>query len=318
MDQIEKKKLLIHIAQMYYNQNMTQNQIAKETGINRSSISRLLKKMRDEGLVKIIINYDVDDETIEQKLNNRFGLTDSIVVSLPANQSTEVKLAAIGQACAKLLDRAVKDNDVIGFSWGSSLASTVDALEPTFSRENIFCVPMVGGPSGKLDSQYHVNTISYEAAQKFRGRSLMIDVPAIVEKPSMKRDILGTQYFKEIAKMWDQITVAVFGVGSLGITGNSTWQAFYGDSIIEQLKAACAVGDICSRFFNTEGKSVHIPLSDRTITIPLEKLKKTRYSIGVAESREKVPGIIGALKGGYMNVLVTTDETAKMILEETG
>lgn len=317
MDKNEEKKLLIKIAQMYYEKDMTQNQISKELGIYRTTISRMLKRVRDEGIVKITINYDTfDNFTIEQKLKERFGLKEAIVVPVEQEQPEHVKLRAIGLACSKLLNRVVKNEDVIGFSWGSTLAAVVEELEPS-KKENVMCVPMVGGPSGKLESKYHVNTICYNAALKFHATSLMIDVPAIMEKKETRDDILDSHYFKGIADKWNRITVAVFGIGSLEITGKTTWHAFYGDAAMDELESSKVAGDICSSFFDKDGVLVHTGISDRTITIDLAKLKRTRYSIGVAESLEKVSGMIGALRGGYMNVLVTTEETAECILEQT-
>jgi DNA-binding transcriptional regulator LsrR (DeoR family) len=317
MDKNEEKQLLIKVAQMYYEKDMTQSQISKELGIYRTTISRMLKRVREEGIVKITINYGAGDNlTIAQTLKDRFRLKEVFVLPVEPEQPRQVKLRAIGQACARLLSRVVQDGDVIGFSWGSSLAATVEELEPS-AKQNVWCVPMVGGPSGKLESKYHVNTICYQAALKFNAKSFMIDAPAITEKKATRDDILDSRFFQEIAEMWDRITVAVFGIGSREISGESNWRAFYGDAAIEELESGKVVGDICSRFFDRDGVPVRIGISDRTITIHLDQLKRARYSIGVAESLEKVSGIIGALKGGYMNVLVTTEETAQSILAQT-
>ncbi|MFT8362468.1 MAG: sugar-binding domain-containing protein [Sporolactobacillus sp.] len=78
------------------------------------------------------------------------------------------------------------------------------------------------------------------------------------------------------------------------------------------------MGDICSQFFDSNGRIIPTYLSERMIAMPLERLKRHRYSIGIAESLEKVNGIRGALKGGYLNILVTTDETAAAIIAADG
>lgn len=313
----DETRLLIRIAQLYYEKNMTQSEISKELGINRTTISRLLKKVRDLGIVTISINYDFGGSfTIEQKLKDRFGLRDVIVVPVESDQPNYVKLKAMGQACAKMLERIVEDNDVIGFSWGRSLAAVVDALEST-SKKIDLCVPMVGGPSGKLNSKYHVNTICYNAADKFNTKSLMIDLPAIMENKEAHNHMINSQYFKEILDMWKQVSIAVVGIGSIKISKESMWHDFYGDAFIAELEDDKVAGDICSRFYDINGNLIQTSLTDKTITIELEQLKKARYTIGVAESHEKVSGIIGALNGGYINVLVTTEETAQEILVRT-
>lgn len=314
MIDLETKKQYIQIAQMYYEQNMTQSEIAAAVGINRTSISRILKKLREEGIVKIIINYAMNDISLAQRLKNRFHLKEAIVVPVEQDDK-QMKLTAIGQACAKYLDHITQDNDVIGFSWGSTLAEVVDALDTSSPKHNVFCIPLIGGPSGKLASRYHVNTICYAAARKFNGRSLMIDVPAIAETSSLKKDILETQYFREISHMWDQVNIAVFGIGSLQIAKSSTWFEFYGNESVTKFRDENVAGDVCSHFYDLNGDEIRTHITDRTISIPSEKLKRINYSIGVAESREKVPGIVGALNGHYVNVLITTKETAERILD---
>ncbi|MMZ67539.1 Sorbitol operon regulator [compost metagenome] len=99
--------------------------------------------------------------------------------------------------------------------------------------------------------------------------------------------------------------------------GHEKWRGFYGDAIITELEDGRAAGDICSRFFDDSGVPIKTSLEDRTLTISLEQIKKAKLSVGVAESLEKVPGILGALNGGYMNVLVTTEETALKLLEQS-
>lgn len=167
MDRKEDKKLLIKIAQMYYEQNLTQSEISNELGIYRTTISRMLKRVREEGIVTITINYDIGDHcTLEQELKERFGLKEAIVVEVDPAQSGVIKRKAIGQACARWLEQVVQPKDTIGFSWGSSLAAVVDNLT-LGQRPFVTCVPTVGGPSGKMESGYHVNNICYQAALKW-------------------------------------------------------------------------------------------------------------------------------------------------------
>lgn len=314
MDNYDELRLLLKVAQMYYENDMTQSEISKELGIYRTTISRMLKKIREKGIVKISLNYHLNETfSMEQQLMERFGLKQAIVVPIEGEEK-KLRLRAIGQACARLLAQIVRDDDVVGFTWGSSIAEVIEELEPADKRDAVF-VPMVGGPSGKLESQYHVNTIVYAAAQKFKGKSVLIDVPAILENKETRDHIIHSKYFQGISNLWDQITVAVVGIGSTTIKGNSMWNAFYGDEVLEELEKGQIVGDILSQFFDINGNIIKTSISERTIAIGLDHLKKTRYAVGVAESLGKVDAIIGALNGKYLNVLVTTEETARGILD---
>jgi DNA-binding XRE family transcriptional regulator len=49
MENSDDIRLIVKIAQLYYEQDMTQAQIARELGIYRTTISRLLKRGREQG-----------------------------------------------------------------------------------------------------------------------------------------------------------------------------------------------------------------------------------------------------------------------------
>ena len=55
----ERKKLLAKLAYLYYVEDKSQSQIAAETGIYRTTVSRMLAEAKKEGVVKIEIeNFD--------------------------------------------------------------------------------------------------------------------------------------------------------------------------------------------------------------------------------------------------------------------
>lgn len=68
------------------------------------------------------------------------------------------------------------------------------------------------------------------------------------------------------------------------------------------------------KIFRYKCNIVDEKVKDRIISVELEKLKEMEYSIAVAESSEKAWSILGALNGGFVNVLITNNETAKTVL----
>lgn len=72
MENSDDIRLIVKIAQLYYEQDMTQAQIARELGIYRTTISRLLKRGREQGIVTIAINYDYNENLwLEQQLKQK-------------------------------------------------------------------------------------------------------------------------------------------------------------------------------------------------------------------------------------------------------
>lgn len=318
MDKNEDLRLMVKVAQMYYEQDLTQAEIARQLGIYRTTISRLLKKVRQLGIVTIAINYDYNENLVlEQQLKSRFNLKEAIVVSTPNPFDLQEQLVLMAKQCAVFLSSIIEENNIIGFSWGSAVATLVEQMDSLPQSRRVTCIPMVGGPSGKLESRYHVNTLVYSAAMKLKGESLLIDFPAILEQKAIRDGIIQSQHFRNIADYWDQLDIAIVGIGSPTMSGQLSWRAFYGNEVIDDFNDRRVIGDICSRFYDRDGEPVNTHISDKTITIELNQIKRARYAIGIAHSHEKVNAIIGALRGKYINCLVTTKETAEEILNST-
>lgn len=305
----QEERQLVLVAKMYYEEALTQNEIAKRLGVYRTTVTRMLQKARDEGIVKISIasthRVRVDLET---DLCKRFGLEEVVVVPIEPQASREERLEALGHSSSLLLDSLLIDGDVVGLAWGDTLGSMSETL-PSLKRRDAVFVPIVGGP-GKMHVQHHINTIVYNFARAFKAKSQYIDAAAIVESADARKDISGSAYLQDVIKLWDQMTVAVIGIGALFRSSNLVWSGFIGEEEKRLLEDKKVIGDILSRFYTIDGKEAESSLSERTIAIELERLKQNRTTIAVAESKEKVPSIIGALHGGYMTHLVTDEETA--------
>lgn len=311
---MNEDKLLIRIAEMYYQENKNQSEISKALNIHRSTISRLLKKSREEGIVQIKINYDKDESyELEKQFLDRFQLKKIIIVRSAKEMKNEQKKVAIAQATDEYLSSILEDNQVVGFSWGSMLSTFANHIKQKQTK-SILCVPMIGGPAGKLSSDFHVNTITYEAAKKLNGKALLIDAPAFPESKEMKAALMKNDFNQELMAIWKKMNIAIFGIGSPNLSGEQTWMDFYGEDILQTLTQQEVVGDVISRFYTNQGKHVSSVLDNKIIGMDITDLMNVETRIGLAESVEKAQAILGALRGNYINVLVTMEETARELL----
>lgn len=314
MSKWEETRLLAKIAQMYYIENLTQTEISKKLGIYRTTISRLLKRAREKGIVEIVIKSDFGEcLELEKLLESKFSLKEAVVIPSTDEQNEIILKQMLGKAGAEYLKRIVKDGDVVGFAWGTTMAAVANALSDCNSiSANI--IPLVGGP-GNIESEYHVNTIVSKVASAFKAKGHYLYAPAITAEKETKKAIMNDNNLKSILELWNKVNIAVVGIGAPIKSSNLIWSGYFGNEDIEFLKKVNAVGDICSRFYDINGNIINSDLNDRTIAIDLEKLRNIEYSIGVAESLEKVPSILGALNGRFINVLITTERTAKLLIE---
>lgn len=309
-----EERMLVIAAKMYYEDSLTQSEIADRLGIYRTTITRMLQKARDEGIVRIEIKGServrVD---IEQKINKRFGLKDSVVVPIEEEAGRTAKLETLGKAANSLLDSIIADGDTVGLAWGETLGTMADVIENVRKKDAVF-VPLVGGP-GKMRVEHHVNTIVYNFAKAYKAKSQYIDSAAIVQSKKIRDDILYSGYMQDVTNLWKQLSIAVIGIGAPIRSSNLVWAGFLDNGEDKLLEDEKIIGDVCSRFYTIDGRETTSELKDRAVAIELDALKETKATIAVAESEEKIHSILGALRGGYISHFVTDEKTAIALLE---
>lgn len=311
MDQ-DEERLLYRVAKLYYEADYTQGKIAKDLGIHRTTIGRMLKKAQKNGIVKIEIQSKLSEYfELEKQITDYFGMKEVIIVPSASDQTTFNQEHAISQASYRLLDRVIQDADVVGLNWGTTLGNVFNQ-QVDVKPKQVDCVPLVGGP-GEMNVDFHVNAIAFRFAQAFNATPHLIDAAAVYKSKETAEEVMDSVFMDRIRELWKTLTIAVVGIGAPESSSNMVWSGFLGEIDQKELVKHDAAGEICSRFFTPEGEVIKSPISDRTIAIELENLKKLRYSIGIAYSKEKAKSIIAAMKGNLINTLVTTEDTATEI-----
>jgi DNA-binding transcriptional regulator LsrR (DeoR family) len=310
----DQGRLLYKIAKAYYEDGFTQGQIGKRFGISRIKVSRLLQQARQEKLVQItVISPEDSNADLERGLESTYGLDEAVVIS-PSGAEKPVVTAELGPAAVDCLLRCLQDDDVLSVSWGSTLLSVVDAL-PVKHWPEMTVVQVMGG-LGRPEAEVHGNDIARRMAQAFGAKPRLISAPGIVAS-KMVRDSLLTD-----PQIWDTMTlsaksdIAMVGIG-VPVPDSVVMQA--GAILaeeVEQLKAQGAVGDIALRFFDRDGQPIKHEVNDRIIGLDLDQIQKIPRVIGVAGGAEKFEVIRAALRGKFVNVLVTDDRIAARLLEE--
>ncbi len=308
-----ERRILIKVANMYYMDHLKQSDIAKRMGVDRTTVSKYLKKAVENGIVRITVEHNSYDE-LEAALEKRFGLKEAYVVTKSYDLQTVKRNMA--HAGLNLLKRIVGNGQVIGTAWGTTISELAHyAEQEKLPQIDADFVPLDGGPES-IESEYHVNTLCYQLSRAFGGRSHYIYAPAIAKTPEIREAIVQDVNYEKISAFWERLDIGIVGIGAPVKSSNLIWAGSFGRSAIEMLTHTGAVGEICSVFYDLNGHPVETPFSDRIIAIDLEKLCALRYCIGMAASREKVPAIMGALRGRLINVLITDEETAKILLNE--
>jgi DNA-binding transcriptional regulator LsrR (DeoR family) len=312
------RQLMSKVSYLYYLRELKQRQIADRLGLSRPKVSRLLKQAREAGIVQISVQVPEDNYVeLESELEQRFGLEKVVITSsggAPGTADNDILLKnKIGAAAASYLRRTVKDGDVLGVTWGTTLQAMMRSLHPV-EASDAHVVQTLGGV-GPPEAEAHAAELSRRLAQRLGARLTTIPAPGIVERPEVKDVLFSDRHIQAAWERFPDITTAYVGIGAL-----DTNPIFEDDPNVSQqdydaLSAKGAVGDIALRFFNADGKPVETPFNNRLIGITLEQLTQADRVVGVAGGPRKHDAIRGALRGGLVDVLVTNRGVATQLVE---
>ena len=305
--------LLADIAEMYYLEGMTQSEISKKVGVTRSMISRMLSDAREKNIVKISIERDFQySQTLSSEMITRFKLLDAVIFIGYVDDNMRY-LSRLGSVAAKVIQPYLKSGLVLGTAWGTALAATINALEVEQPMA-IKVVQLVGALRGRnLEIDGH--GVVGHLVSKVGGEAHYLNVPYIVDSPETVSALMKVTGVRETMQLMKECDVGLFGVGSTVLDYSTFYSAGYliGDEI-EGLVQSGAVGNVCGLFFDRNGNATARNFQQRSFTIKKRDLLKIPVRIGIAGGPGKIEAIRGALLGGYINVLVTDNQTAAEIL----
>jgi deoxyribonucleoside regulator len=312
---VEREKLskVIEAAKLYYLLDYNQNEIAKILGISRPTVSRLLQQAKSEGIVQITIMDPTEDvENIALQLEKKFSLKKVIVASIPQFENHIIK-NYLGEKAALYLHEIVKDHDIIGVTWGTTLYHIAVELKQKFVKD-VKVVQLKGGVS-HAETNTYASEILYLFGKAYNTTPHNLPLPAIVDHVVVKQAMEADRHIHKILELGKKANIAVFTMGSIKKDSLLFQMGYFTESDQKALNEK-AVGDICSRFFDKDGEVCNESLNERTLGVKLEDLQNKEYSILVAGGPNKIEGIYGALKGNYANVLITDQFSAKFLLDK--
>ncbi len=315
MAQLDELRLMARVARMVYEKEMRQADIARQLGLSQATVSRLVNRAREEGIVRISVNVPqgVYSE-LEEALIAAYNLRDAIVVDCVQEDEQSIQ-REIGAAAAYYVESTIKPNEVIGLSsWSATLLAMVDAMHAIPRKNNIQVVQILGG-IGNPAAELHATRLTDRFAKLVNGTGIFLPAPGIVGSEAVREVILSDQYVQTAMSLFGQVTLALVGIGAvepselLADSGN-----IFGSEELATLRREGAVGDILLHFFAADGRPVQTPLDQRVVSMSLEHLRQADRAVGVAGGRRKQEAIWGALRGGWINVLVTDCFTARRLI----
>lgn len=305
------RAIVVMAARRYFLDGATKSEIAAELGVSRFRVARLLEGARRRGIVRIEIDPAPGvDAAISGELAAAYGIRSAIVVQAVAGPPDFTR-AQLGAAAADLVAETVEAADVIGISWGRTLRAMVEQL-PRLPACTV--VQLVGSvPSMDLD----MNALELVRRMTLlgAGRVFPLHVPLIVDTAGTADRLREDPHAAQTFATFPRVTRAIVGIGAW-TAGESTLRSAVSAADAAGIDRAGAVADVCSMLLDADGREVRAAgLPGRCLAIRADELRRVPDVLAVADGAAKVPAIRAALRSGLVHRLVTTEETARLLLD---
>lgn len=300
-------ELLYRAAHLYYVEDATQAEIANVLDTSRPTVSRLLAEARATGVVRIEVHdpSQLSSSQLARDLIDALGLRSAHVTPQGTGRQFGAILAdGVSQA---LVEARMKAGDALLVSSGATLHAIAQQSLP--SLPGVLVAPTVGGVD-EPGEYYQTNEITRTIAVKIHGIPVLLYAP-LQPSANLFRVLLDDESTRRVTSLWHTARVALLGIGG----PPSTRQLRPSVLARDDTTLVSAVGDICARPFDGDGRPLQFPGSDRLIAMDLDDLTRIPHTIGVAVGAEKLPSILAATRVGWINTLVTDVPTARALIE---
>ncbi|SNT10368.1 DNA-binding transcriptional regulator LsrR, DeoR family [Anaerovirgula multivorans] len=300
--------LIYKVTWFYYADNMTQQEIAEHLGISRMRVVRLLNQAKSDGVIKFKINPDAKAILdLEHDLMKNFHLEDVFVVPSTPNHVND----NIAKGAAQYIEDKIEANAFINIGYGDTVSRTINHLIYSLEKPTSL-VTLSGGVS------YYTSAIVAGTANRsttsITPNIHILPAPLLVSSEEVANILLQEKSVQDVMNMSELSHMSIVGIGSVSDTATIFKYGIASENDLTLLQMQGAVGDILSQFYDKNGNVVQANLHKKLISIKLDTLKTSHKTIGVAGGREKVQAIYSALIGGYIDVLITDEDTAKSLI----
>ncbi|MFD1420682.1 sugar-binding transcriptional regulator [Lactiplantibacillus songbeiensis] len=304
---------LLRAAILYYEQNMTQEQVAKSIGVSRPVVSKLLQRARDNHLVEFFVkDPDKQNCELELEIQKKYNLNSVKVVSTRFNRTSSSVLSQAGFLTAQYLRSIINNVSSIGIGWGNAISYFVAESE-YITAGKLTVVPLVGG-LGLLNLDIHANHLVAELASKLDARYSTFYAPVIADSEESAGELRKSSLVSSALDAAKNVDVAFIGVGNDVET--STWRKldYITESETQELTDAGAIGDVVADFFDDKGCTVHTDFSNRLIGITIDDLKDIKNVVVTAVGEKKAKGIKVLLENHVINTLIIDRDIAEKVV----
>lgn len=309
--QVSGENAVIQVAWMYYHDGRNQQEIAAALGISRATVVNYLQEAREKGLIRITLAAPAfTTHRLAVALCDRFGLAGAYVIPDEGAGQEEAFLRVVRGAALWLPD-LIGAGDRLGVAWGRTVYELAEVVEAR-PVENLTVLQLVGSMATPYG--FTAEACSTRLAQRLGARCINLHAPAILSRAELAGELRREPILKAQLDQLQTVNKLLFSVGTATAESHVVLSGLATAEDLAWHVARGAVGVICGRFIDAEGRQMPGPMEDRMIGIPLPQLVGLEMGILVTPGLDKVAATRAAIRGGYVTHLVTGTSVAEALL----
>lgn len=309
----ENAGIMAEVASLYFEKQLSQKEIADRFYFSRSKVSRLLTRAVEEHIVEITVHYPMERiKALEAAVKEQFPLNHVIVIK-SFDTSYHALLRMVGKAAALYIDENLQDNESIGITWGETVYSTIEAMEPARGK-NLRVIQLMGATEDCHNSAYDSPELLRKMVEKYGGSYAQIYSPLVVENDIVRNSLMKEPLIYRVLKEAREAHMVLTSVGEFYNSRTRAWESHFTPSVKQGLEKAGTVGVLLAHFIRIDGALASPQLDKKVIGISLEELRRIKDVILAAGGEQKAKTVLGALRGGYINTLIVDETLAKKLL----
>lgn len=302
---------MVMAARMYYEQDMTQNEIAKELGVSRPLVSILLTEAKHCGIVTFQI-HDVANsrQLMINQLENKFpGIHFQIIPDESTSDATDNLLA---KTAFQLCFHQLTDVKNIGIGWGSMLSRMTAVAEAAAagqarSDRNVF--PLVGGIRTSYRG-YHTNEIVRMIGEKTGIDVHYLYFPAFFDETADLEYVKKMEDFQFINQLWNAMDVALISISNYPSYPDVGVKYRFGNDLMKKN----AVGRLLAYYYDVEGNLID-PWINGAMQPDIQQLRNTKQVVAVCSTLLRPECVIGALLTNVIKTILIPESLAEKIIK---
>lgn len=307
----KKNSAAARAAWLYYYEDLTQGDVARELSVSRSTVTRLLHRAKNEGLVHISLDVASVTFDSERQVERVYGLQKVRIVPESDNDSTQKRW--LGHIAAESMVELMTDRATVAVSWGTTMQALVDSLIGQHPIPGAKIVALVGGLHNASRG-----TNTYEVAERlgqyFNAPTSALHAPVYVQDEATALGLADDPGIQEALELARTASIVIFGLGGMHERTTMSQLGYISAEQREFLRERGAVADVSCRWIDRDGRPVALPPSINPISITLDELKAIPRRLAVVGGADKHEAILAGLRGGYVTHLVTDERTAAFLL----